>query len=149
MTKYSELLSKSSDYRTDLYGLLKQDFEFLESEIGLVRSDLSDGLKYSNERTTVIVRLWEEPWVGVDRTVAPLENPDFGIPIWAVMNVRKSAYLYNDADKAIDKFPIWARALRECCLDLLRGDWSEIEEVTDWLRCRAENQQVWEDRLMK
>lgn len=129
--------------------LLEEDFRFLETEFGLSRRELPDGYSYVSDLVTVYVRMWEESWVGVDRVLNPLGKPGFGLPIWALMNVRRSRHLYNDANKSPDKFPIYAAALRECCGDLLVGDFSKVQPVLDWLDARVAKQDMWEKSVLR
>ena len=128
--------------------LLSEDFRFLEVDFGLARRSMADGYAYTGDVVVVYVRLWEESWVGVDRIVDPFDNPEFGLPIWAVMSVRDSKYLYNDANNSLDKFPVYAAALRECCSDFLMGDFSNAPGIVDWLRHRAAKLEMWENRLL-
>jgi hypothetical protein len=148
MRRYSEILRQSPDFRHELMSLLVEDFRFLESDFGLARRDLTDGYSYSGEATVVYVRLWEESWVGIDRIINPYGQSEFGLPIWAVMNARASKHLCNEANNSLDKFPVYAAALRECCSDLLAGDFSNIRAIVDWLSHRAAKQEMWEKRML-
>jgi hypothetical protein len=146
MKKYSHLLRESQDYRSDLKRLLGEDFQFLEFGFDMTRTEISDGYRYSNASSTVYVRLPEReaPWVGVDRNSSPFGAPDLGLPVWAAMNVQKSQYLYNDADAAIDKFPLYSLALRECCEGMLRGDFSDANAIVSWIQVRQDGLKAWE-----
>jgi hypothetical protein len=149
MRRYSDILRRSSEFRRDLMSLLDEDFRFLESDFGLARRNLIDGYSYSGETSVVYVRLWEESWVGVDRIIDPFETPEFGLPIWAIMTVRGSKYLYNDANNSLDKFPIYAAALRECSSDIVGGDFSNIQPIVDWLSHRQAMREEWEARVLR
>jgi hypothetical protein len=149
MRRYSEILRQSKDYPGDLYALLKIDFQFLETELGFERTECADGFVYASPCTLVYVRMWEEPWVGVDRVSSAFGKPMFGLPVWAAMNVRESAYLYNDAKTALDKFPVYAEALTECCSDLLSGNFSNVKPIVDWLRDWSAKREEWEESVLK
>jgi hypothetical protein len=149
MRRYSEILLQAPDFRRELMSLLDEDFRFLESDFGLARRNLTDGCAYVGGATVVFVRLWEESWVGIDRIVKPFGKAEFGLPIWAVMNVRGSKYLYNEANNSLDKFPVYAAALRECCSDILAGDFSNVQSVVDWVSDRAAKQETWEKRVLR
>ena|SRR5688572_20440561 len=149
MRRYSEILRESPDFRHELMSLLDEDFRFLESDFGLVRRNLTDGYSYAGEAAVVYVRLWESSWVGVDRILSPFGKPEFGLPIWAVMNVRGSKHLYNEANNSLDKFPVYAAALRECCSDILAGDFSNVQAILDWLSHRAAELEMWEKKILR
>jgi hypothetical protein len=150
--KYSEILEQSDDYMTELMSLLMDDYRFLESDFLLDRSSLVDGFHYRNQSTEVFVRSLPGKdggaWVGIDRAWDPYMERGFGIPIWAVMNVRRSTCLYNDSNCSIDKFPLYAIALRECCEDMLTGDFSNVDPVIAWLSRREADREAWFARLL-
>jgi hypothetical protein len=150
--KYSEILERSNDYDGELMSLLKRDFQYLESDFSMACIELSNGFKYESGKTNIFVlRLpWQDGtvWVGIDRRTKPFGDPKLGLPVWAVMNARKSKYLYNDIVKTVDKFPLYALAVRECCSDMLMGDFSNVGGVIDWMSTRDEQRREWTDRLM-
>jgi hypothetical protein len=148
MRRYSETLERSTNFERDLRSLIAEDFRFLETDFGLIPRALKDGYAYDGKESVVFVRMWEEAWVGVDRIRQPIGQANFGLPIWAVMNVRNSKYLYNNANNSFDKFPVYAAALLECCADFLTGDFSNVQPILDWLRLRDAKDKLWEERVL-
>ena len=136
--RYHQILKGSNSWHRDLLQLIQRDYSFLEKDYEMRRVSIEDGYTYTNASTIVYVRNWEEPWVGIDQRLSPYEKDLFGFPIWSIMRVANSQYLYNDYDVIVDKFQVYALALAECGDSMLRGNFNLAPALVNYLKKRQE-----------